>query len=313
MSAPKQRTPEWHEARRLGITSTDIVAILGLSRWSSEGDVAREKLTGETKDETPESVRRMRIGRAMERIIADEEVAEHGGALRHVDRLITHPTIPWALTSLDFQRVGERVIVETKNSARRLDDGLPEDWEAQVRWQMGVAGFPKAHVAALRFGNQLACFDVEHDQAVFDGMVAIAEDFRARLAAGGPFEESRSSISRAFPLDDGTAIVADPDLTEAVLALQSTRYQIKALEEQEGALKLAIQTRMGPATLLQGRTFRVTWRRTKDSTQVRWNALAEQLLADYPEKVQEAMKERHSETMPGYRRFVVTQQTEEAR
>ena len=303
----RQRTPEWYAARRLGVTSTDMVAILGLSRYQSEGDVARYKDTDEEPTSDPASERRMRLGLKMERLVADEEEVEHGIRLRRVARLIAHPTIPWALTSLDFERVGQRVIVEVKTSAsRRWDGGLPEDVEVQVRWQMGVARYPRAHVAALRFGQSLACFDVEHDEETFQRMLVIGADFMRRKKEGGPFEENRASVRRAFPLDDGTTVAADAALDEAVHDLLATRRAREGMEEREDALVAAIQTRMGPATYLVGSGYSVTWRRAKDATQTEWRMMAEQLLADHPDR--ETVIARHTILRPGSRRFLVREE-----
>ena len=62
----KQGDDEWLEARRLGVTSTDIPAIIGVSPWKSEGDVAREKqgLTDQPDDD-PDRARRFRLGHAL--------------------------------------------------------------------------------------------------------------------------------------------------------------------------------------------------------------------------------------------------------
>lgn len=304
MSIIRQRTPEWFEARRQGITSTDMVAILGLSRWMSEGDVARDKMGAEPPDEGAAAARRMRLGLEMENIIKSEEELEHGIKLRHVSRLIVHPSLPWAMTSLDFERIGERTIVEAKtSSSRRWDDGLPEDVEVQVRWQMGVAGYPRAHVAALRYGSTLECFDVEHDERTFQRMIVVAEDFRRRLAAGGPFSENRASVRRAFPLDDGSSMTADAELEAAVRDLLTTRAAIDSLTERRNALEAAIQTRMGPATYLAGTGWSITWRRTKDSAHTKWEDMADELLADRPDR--EAIMAKYTTLRPGTRRFTI--------
>jgi putative phage-type endonuclease len=302
-----EHTPEWFAARRQGITSTDVVAILGLSRYKSEGDVARDKAGAEPETPDAASARRMRIGTAVQDVIRAEEEEEHGIKLRRVKRLITHPDLPWAITSLDYERVGERTIVEVKSSASRdWDDGLPERVEAQVRWQMGVAGYPAAHVAALRYGSQLACFDVTHDDAVWANLLLVAENFRERLAAGGPFDETRESARRAYPFSDGTTIDADDDVIVAVRDLLSTREYIKAAERREDALVAAITTRMGPAEELIGVPgVKVTWRRASDTTQTNWQLVAEGVLARLTEQEREALISVQTETRPGSRRFVV--------
>lgn len=304
-----EQTDEWYEARRAGITSTDIVAILGLSRYASEGDIAREKGGVDYRDpDDVDAARRMRLGQRLQDAVKDEEEVEHGIKLRRVRRLITHPTIPWAMTSLDYERVGERCIVEVKTSSSRdWDDGLPERVEAQVRWQMGVARYPAAHIAALRFGNRLACFDIEHDETVFANLVFIAEDFRRRLDAGGPFDENRGSMRRAWPYDDGSEMSAsaDPDLVEAVRDLLRTRTNKRQIVEREEALEEAIKMRMGAVSVLTGPGFRVTWRRAKDSTVTAWEQVARGLLATLPPEDRDALVSIQTRVREGSRRFVV--------
>jgi putative phage-type endonuclease len=301
-----EHTPEWYAARREGITSTDVVAILGLSRYKSEGDVAREKLSGVPLNGDGET-RRMRIGTAVQDVIRDEEEIEHGIKLRRVRRLITHPTIPWALASLDYERVGERTVVEVKASTSRdWDSGLPERVEAQVRWQIGVGGYDRGHVAALRYGAELACFDVDHDQSMFDNLLLIASNFRERLAAGGPFDETRASARRAYPYSDGTTIGADDDLIEAVRDYLATKALIRSAEAREDRLAAAITTRMGPAEEVVGiPNVRVTWRRASDRTETQWKLLAEGLLAQMPEAERDALVSIQTVVKEGGRRLLV--------
>lgn len=302
----RQRTPEWLEVRRQGISSTDIPAILGISPWASEGDIAREKMgIVVERERTPEAERKMRIGLALEETIKEEEEVEHGHVLRHVDDLIVHPTLPWALTSLDYERIDERCIVEAKTSmSRDWDDGLPQYVEAQVRWQMGVMDVPVADVAAL-VGDELLTFELEHDPALFDGMVAIAEDFRRRLAAGGPFAHNSDSVRRAYPADDGSEAVADDEVAAAVARLQEIRSEIDRLERNEDALKVAIQTRMGEHAVLHTPGFDVIWRRSKDGTTTDWKAVVDELIGSLAGTERDALLGRHTTVRPGMRPFRV--------
>ncbi len=166
---------------------------------------------------------------------------------------------------------------------------------------MLVSGYRRVHVALLRSGSELQCFDVEHDDATAAGLVAIAEDFRRRLAEGGPFAENAASVKARWPADNGGEMVADGELTEAVRALVSLRGQRKALEEQEDAIETAIKTRLGPAAVLVGQGFRVLWRRTKDSIAIDWKSLADGLLRQLPEEERETLVSIHSTVRPGFR------------
>ena len=201
--------------------------------------------------------------------------------------------------SLDFEVVGERRIVEAKTThARRADDGLPQDWEAQVRWQMGVAGYPAADVAAL-YGSELRIYPVEHDPALFAALLDIAADFRRRLAAGGPFAHDAASVKAAYPADDGAEMVADAELDEAAQALLAVKASLKRLEHTAEVLQVAIETRMADASVLTGTGFRVSYRRTADVRVVDYPGIVAAL--NPPAKVIEA----HTTMRPGSRRFLI--------
>lgn len=306
--AVRRDTPEWLAARRAHITSTDLPVILGLSPYKVEADIAAEKLGEEQAPDDPQTARRKRLGKLLEGIVREEDQAEHGVKVRAVNRFIVHRDIEWAATSLDFERVGERCIVEAKTSrsAKRFSEGeLPQDVEAQVRWQMGVAGYPKAHVAVLRYGSELECFDLDHDQGTFDGLVDIAAEFRERLAAGGPFTQSKDSIKRRFPADNGAEMVADPELEARVAGLVAMREQRKQLEASEEELENAIKGRMGEFATLTGPGFRVTWKRTKDVASTDWKSVADGLLRTLPETERIALVGIATTVRMGFRPFRV--------
>jgi putative phage-type endonuclease len=308
---PKQHTPEWHEAKRTLITSTDIAAILGVSPWMSEGDVARHKMGEPDPAVDDVQARRMRLGLSMEDVVADEDEAEHGFKLRHVRRMIISDTLPWAGTSLDFERIGQKTIVEIKTtSARDWGEGLPERVEAQVRWQMGVAGYPAAHIAVLRYGSQLECHDLQHDEEVFQNLVTIAEDFRARLAAGGPFSETRESSRRAFRRDDGTEIVATPEEAKAVGLLLDLRRRKAEIEEGEDRIIVALQQRMASASVMTGDGFRITWKQSKPTAKVEWKGIAEELLSRLPDEDRAPLIESKTVQREGARPFIVKETNE---
>ena len=297
----RRDTAAWLEARREVITSTDLPIILGLSPYKSEGELAREK-QGQLDFPDERRARAMRLGQQFEPVIRREDELEHGIRLRKVNRFITHATIPWAATSLDFERVGERTIVEAKWRSRR-PDGLAQDIEAQVRWQMGVAGYPRAHVAMLH-GNELECFDLEHDESVFVGMVALAEDFRVRLAVGGPFEESIESVKRRWPQDSGETIEADGGLEEAVQAYAALKDSIATSEKQAEVIETAIRNRMADATRLDGNGWHITLKRTKDIERTDWQSLAAGLIRTYvPEDERAPLIGIHTSVKSGYRPF----------
>jgi putative phage-type endonuclease len=304
VSEVRQHTDEWYALRQASVGGSDIPVLLGLSPYRSEASLAREKAGEPTAEPDEKQARLFRLGLALEPVIRDEDALKHGTKIRRVNRTHVHPEYPWAIASLDFERVGERTIVEAKASrSGRWDGELPQDVEAQVRWQMGVAGYPLAHVACLRSGSDLVCYDVEHDAETFDGLVSIAQDFRRRLAEGGPFAENAASIKARYPADDGSTLEADHDLAEAVRALVALRERRKALDADDERLETAVKSQMGAATVLVGPDFRVTWKRTKDVAQVDWRVVAEGLLRMVPETDRDAVVGLATVVRPGFRPF----------
>lgn len=298
--AVRQGTPEWLEARRALVTATDIPVLLGLSPYSCEADLADEKRGLRVVEQTL----RMRAGLALQDTIGEAYTEKTGKALRRFHTLVTHPTLEWAGASPDFRVVGERRLVEAKwtGSRSRFADGLPQDVEAQVVWQLGCTGYAEADVAVLT-GDELLTFPVVFDAATFDNLVVVAQDFLRRLAAGGPFVRDEARVRRDHPGDDGSKLEADADLEAAAKALFDTRAAIERLEQTEKALKTAITDRMGDAAYLRGDGWHATWKRTKDRQETDWQALSTGLLRQLPEGEREALIGLHSGVRPGFRPF----------
>jgi len=306
----RQRSPEWYAYRRTVITSTDLPVILGLSPYRCEADLADEKL-GITVGQ--ESTIRMRIGSALEPMIAEEYERVTGRRVRHFRAMLRHPEVEWAACSPDFGVVGARRLVEAKrtSSRTRFADGLPQDVECQVAWALGVSGYPVADVAVLT-DDALTVYEVPASPATFEGLVDIAADFRARLAAGGPFAQSADSLKRKYPADNGMELIADQELEQAATTLLALRASRKATEAQEEALENAIKTRMADASVLVGSTWRATWKRTKDTTTTDWKLVADGLLRKLPETDRQSIVGLHSMVRAGFRPLRIGWTKEEA-
>ncbi len=306
----KQGSPEWLAGRRALITGTDLPILLGISPWSCEADLADIKLG---RAEAAESTIRMRIGSALEDFILAEYAAQTERRVRRYRAMVRHPDYSWAAASPDAGVIGEKRLVELKwtSSRSRFADGLPRDVEAQVAWQLGCTGYPVADVAVMT-ADSLTVYEQVADPAMFADLVTVAEDFRARLAEGGPFARTEDRIRRDHPADDGSEITPDPDTAEAVRALLDVRAAIARYEESEKNLKAAIEARMGDAALMRGPGWSVTWKRTKDRAETDWRSLGTGLLSALSETDRATVVGLHTTVRPGYRplRVVMDKETE---
>lgn len=300
--ALRQGTDEWLAYRRTGVSASDIPVLLGLSPYKCEADLADEKLG---LAETPQTIP-MKVGLALEDLIASEYEALTGRRVQRFRSILRHPDIEWAIASPDRRVIGEQRVVELKHtgSASRFADGLPQDVEAQVAWQLGVLGWDVADVAVLVGGRELLPpFEVQADPALFANLVSVAADFRRRLADGGPFAKDTTRIKRDYPADNGAEMLADGDMDAAAKALVATRIQRKALEANETALEDAIKSRMGEIATVRGSGWHATWKRTKDREETDWRSLADGLLRQLPEPERTALVGIHSSVRQGFRPF----------
>lgn len=301
--AVRQGTEAWLAARREHITATDIPVLLGLSPWRCEADLADEKLGGDGEAATL----RMRVGHALEDLIAGAYAEQTGRRVRRVHGLWESSRYPWAAASPDATAEGRLVELKWTGSRSRFAGGLPEDIEAQCQWQALVAEVPEVDVAALTVGDdEVRLFTVSADEALQRDLIAIAADFRRRLAAGGPFARNAARIRRDHPSDNGEEMDADPELAEAVRALLDVRASRKRLEADEETLETAIKARMGDCAVLRGQGWRVTWRRTKDRLETDWRAVADEMLRTMPETERAALVGRHEVVRPGFRPFRIS-------
>jgi putative phage-type endonuclease len=291
--ALRQGSTEWLDARRALITGTDLPILLGISPYRCEADLADEKLGGPSQ----ESTLRMRIGSALEDLIAAEYTAVTGRRVRRYRAMVRHPEYAWAAASPDAAVIGERRLVEMKRtgSRTRFADGIPQDVEAQVAWQLGCTGYPVADIAVLT-DDSLTVYEQAADPALFANLVAVAVDFRRRLLAGGPFARDAARIRRDHPTDDGTEMDADGDLIEAVRALIDVQSALKLHGETEKALKRAITDRMGDAAVLRGPDWHCTWKTSKAPVVTDWESIATGLLTTLPETERAAFVGLHQTT-----------------
>src|SRR5689334_12249839 len=93
--ALRQRSPEWYEARRAMVTSTDIPVLLGISPYLCEADLADEK---RGISERPETLR-MAVGRAVQPLIGAEYTRVTGRKVMPVTGMWRHPDLEWAACS----------------------------------------------------------------------------------------------------------------------------------------------------------------------------------------------------------------------
>lgn len=179
LSATADRA-DWLNARRSGLGSSDMAAVLGISRYGNALSVYHDKTGGlplEGDDSEPAL-----WGRAIEDTVAREWARRNRSVVQRVG-LVANDTRPWQLCTLDRRvlecplnsETRERCALEIKCRAAfkagQWRTGCPDDVLAQVLWQMDVCGFDHLHVGVLIGGNDYRQFVVrraDHEELILD-------------------------------------------------------------------------------------------------------------------------------------------------
>jgi putative phage-type endonuclease len=232
-------TPEWLAARRAGVTATDIVTILGLSRWDSVYSLFWRKMQQAPEVEDND---RFRLGRELEGYVAGRWMEENdqpvikGALFRHDERA-------WQMATLDRIVTGRALVdplspygvLELKTWAdadkSSWQDGPPAQVRAQVLWQMDVMDVATGHVGVVFLpSGEFRSYTIEHYASEHFGADAqtceynympdapdncsVCTDLKLMRAAG---EEFMARLRLELP-------PPDPDASMATLAAVRARF-----------------------------------------------------------------------------------------
>lgn len=258
LSADADRA-DWLTARRSGIGSSDIAAVLGISRYGNALSVYHDKTGGlplETDDSEPAL-----WGRAFEETVAREWARRNRSVVRRVG-LVANIDRPHEMCTLD-RRVLECPLVDgaekcaveikcrDKMKASQFRAGVADDVLVQTLWQAIVCGFDHVHAAVLIGGNDYRQYVIrtrDHAQLVDDLRAAgerawqqITERRPPVLAADADPDVLLDLYGRLHPDRAGTVdITRDVDTQDAVAEYLDAHEVYAAAEKRKKAAKARI-------------------------------------------------------------------------
>lgn len=191
-------TDQQRAERRLGIGSSDVPVILGLSPYADQSRITLwlEK-TGQTPDEPDEEPSSaMELGHLLEPVLAEHYARISGFRVERRGpgvESVRHPEHAWRRANLDARIEGRRGALEVKTvgigMARHwdlhADDGIPHYVRAQVAWQMHVADLDEVHVVGLIGGpTGFRGWVIPRDMVLEARIVEAAAEFWATVMQG---------------------------------------------------------------------------------------------------------------------------------
>lgn len=197
-------TDEWFEARRGGITGTDLPKILGdvdpderdaEKRYGNSLSVWLDK-RGELPDEDVGEAAEW--GHVLEDPVAQVWAERNDLTVQRIG-VIANAEQEWMRASLDrivlnCPDAGEDGIcgleIKTRSAfkAGTFNEDIPDSVLAQVAWGRRVSGLPHMHVAVLIGGQRLLQFTYDRDDELEDFLVAQARPVWECVETGNPPE-----------------------------------------------------------------------------------------------------------------------------
>ncbi|PSJ16205.1 YqaJ viral recombinase family nuclease [Nitrosomonas supralitoralis] len=303
---------QWLTVRKSGIGSSDAAAAVGLNPYKSQLELWLEK-TGRDgnlpKTDPNDESSPMYWGILLEPFVAANYTRRTGNRVRRINAVLQHPFEPWMLANIDREVMGvsDVQILECKtagiNGARLWKEGIPEYVQLQVMHQLAVTGKQAADVAVLICGQELQVHRIERDEVMIERLIELEREFwRYVQLDQTPPADGSDSADRAlrclYPQDNGKVLNLrhDSEMSQAFSDLLSVRQSLASQSQFESQLKQRIQQRLADATKAVFEMGEVSWKRSKDKTELD----VERLLKDQPELLQ-----RYCLIKPGSRRFLV--------
>lgn len=312
---------QWLQARRRGLGSSDIAAVLGLSRHGTARHVYYDKLGRlPLEDDAGEPAL---WGTLHEETVAREWARRNHTVVRRVG-LVANVDRPWAMCTLDRRctecplahDVRESCAVEVKTRDKMLAGqwrrGTPDDVLAQVLWQIIVTGYGHLHVAVLIGGNDYRQFVVrrrDYEDVIADILTAADRLWNEHVLRGVPPELTGDEPADAlidlygslYPQRDGVIRLDDePDVFDDLRDYEEYRLAEADARKRKNAAKARLLARLKGAEVAVldsdlAYSYEVSLRRTPD---------LERLAEGYPEAYEECVVDKPSRRLnigPTYR------------
>ncbi|MGW2720796.1 YqaJ viral recombinase family nuclease [Streptomyces sp. NPDC001492] len=262
---------DWLTARRSGIGSSDVPAILGLVEQNPPIKVYYDKL-GYDVDDAGEAAY---WGTVNEENVARRWAMQNRSVIRRVG-LVAHQDHPHWMTTLD-RRVTECPLDSSEQAPCALEiktrsafksaqwhAGAPDDVTAQVLWQIAVNGYEHMHYAVLIGGNDYHQGVIRADQYtdVLDDITTAVDKFwtehvQAQVppAPDGDGEAVTRVLRRLHPTRSGAVDVdMHPDAYDALCDYNRHQRAEAAAKKAKNQAKARMVAALGDAqeALLSG-------------------------------------------------------------
>jgi putative phage-type endonuclease len=263
--------------RKTGLGSSDIAAILGISKYKSPLDVYLDKMGDSAENISNELIY---WGNRMEPIIAEEYSRRKGVELIEPTEIVRHHKKDFLIANVDRLTVDGSGIIECKTASAFIastwgeegTDQVPDAYLLQVAHQSKVyesRGIRFVDIAVLIGGNDFRIHRYTPNKELEDRIESAATSFWNDhvLKKIPPAPRTEKDLKTLYPQDNMNDAVADNDAINVLNNLKNIRHEIELLSKKEEEYKNHVKILMANASRLVDDTGRklATW--TTQNTQ----------------------------------------------
>jgi putative phage-type endonuclease len=170
---------EWLSIRRMGITGTDVSVIIGSNPYTTQAELAENKLFGTRKEQNEA----MFWGNKLEDVVSQVYSERLGVEVRQLAGVLSSVCLPTVSCNVPLLGTPDRFILDKDGKAVGIleiktgniyteknwdGDHIPDHYYDQVQWYMGVSGIYSAEFAVLLGGSKFFTRHVDFSAEQFE-------------------------------------------------------------------------------------------------------------------------------------------------
>ena len=247
---------DWLRLRQSGIGGSDISAIMGFNPYKTAYDLYHDKINDVVEDAQSDAAY---WGTILEGVVAKEYALRNDCKVQKVNYMIRHPKFDFALANIDRAVINPSIsgnvrlkdgklttdkLLEVKTASEYMknvwgdeaSDQVPDNYNLQCQWYMGITGVDECDLALLLGGNKYRQYNIKFDAELFEIMIDEAQNFWVNhvLARVEPTPTTLANAKQKYATSTPDSVLNIAFDDDAVIAVVD-RYT--DLKEQEKELK----------------------------------------------------------------------------
>lgn len=223
----------------------------GDSRMAANGranEVILQKL-GRMERPDLSQVEAVQMGHVMQPVIGRLVTDKLGLEIKDADYALTHDKETWLKSHFDFITTDGKTLVEAKNygahQRNKFDveaNIIPSADMAQLIHECAVHNIEHIYLAVLFGGQEFCTFEFHITPEQKDDLIKDMAEYWGRIKTNSPLPpETVEQAKILYAQERGGSVMANQNIERACISLKAIKANIKALEEQEEQLTVALQ------------------------------------------------------------------------